>query len=289
MEVLEAPKKKRNWVPLIVALSLLLACCVCAVPAALVGLLVPAVQRVREAAARTQTMNNMSQVAKAAHLAHDKNKKFPPYAGPYDDVKGVLLTFHTHLLPYLDQMALYKAITQGRGGNIPGGWQNAVIPPYISTMDPSLHSGGAGACNFPVNLRLYYTFGGNGTLSPPNNPLYPKMPNSFPDGTSNTLLLATKYMVCGTGGSLWADPQVNTPTSPTAASFGASMAKWQAAPTQAQCNPLQGTAVSFGPQNIQVALCDASVRTVTVNISPATWAAVHTPGAGDILGADWDN
>jgi hypothetical protein len=115
------------------------------------------------------------------------------------------------------------------------------------------------------------------------------MPNSFPDGTSNTLLLATKYMVCANGGSFWADPNGNAQNSPTAAHFGFSMAKWQVAPTQAQCNPLQGTAVSFGPQNIQVALCDASVRSVAVNISPATWAAVHTPGANDVVGPDWDN
>jgi hypothetical protein len=284
LEVLEVPKKKRNWVPLIVALSLLLACCVCAVPAALIGLLVPAVQRVREAAARTQTLNNMSQVAKAVHLAHDKNKKFPPYFGPYADARAPL-TFHTHLLPYLDQVTVYKAMTQGGGAGV----TNAVVPAYVSSMDPSLNSGGAGACNFPVNLRLYYTFGGQGSLSPANNPIYPKMPNSFPDGTSNTLLLATKYMVCGGGGSLWADPNSNAQNSPTAAQFGSSMAKWQVAPPKERCDPLQGTAVSFGPQNIQVALCDASVRSVSVNISPATWAAVHTPGAGDILGADWDN
>ena len=45
--------------------------------AILIGLLVPAVQRVRESANRTQTMNNLSQTAKAIHLAHDNNKKFP--------------------------------------------------------------------------------------------------------------------------------------------------------------------------------------------------------------------
>jgi hypothetical protein len=67
------------------------------------------------------------------------------------------------------------------------------------------------------------------------------------------------------------------------------MALWQAAPRKEKCDPLKGTAVSFTPYNIQVAMCDASVRSVSINISPATWQAVHTPGANDSIGADWDN
>jgi hypothetical protein len=156
-------------------------------------------------------------------------------------------------------------------------------------VDPTFDSGGAGGCNFPVNLRLFYTEGGLGTLSRPDNPIYPRMPNSFPDGTSYTLLFATKYMVCGNGGSLWDDPGHNALDSPTAATFGASMGLWQVAPTKKKCDPLQGTAVSFTPNSIQVAMCDTSVRSVSINISPATWQAVHTPGANDPIGADWDN
>jgi hypothetical protein len=66
------------------------------------------------------------------------------------------------------------------------------------------------------------------------------------------------------------------------------MQLWQSAPSQAACDPLAGTAVGFRPQSIQVALCDASVRSVSVGISQATWQAVHTPIAGDVVGPDWD-
>jgi len=288
----EVPKKKTNWVPLIVCLSLLLFCCCLAVPAALIALLLPGLQRVRDDnMAVMSNMNNMSQCAKAVHLAHDNNKKFPPYYGPYGAARANL-SFHTHLLQYVDQIQVYNAIVNPQlnqgGGGLAGGATNAIIPAYVSSLDPTQTGGGAGACNFPVNLRLYYTLGGLGELIPVNTPYYPKMPQAFKqDGIANTLLFATKYMNCGNGGSHWYD--TNAQNSPTAAHFGVSMNLWQRAPTQIQCNPLLGTAVSFGPQNIQVAMCDASVRIVSVGISAATWQAVHTPNAGDVVGADWDN
>ncbi len=128
---------------------------------------------------------------------------------------------------------------------------------------------------------------GSGRCHPKPRSIYPKMPDSFPDGLSVTLLFATKYHHCGpNGGSLWAD--TNALSSPNAATFGASMALWQPAPTQAACNPTSGTAVSFNVQSIQVAMCDASVRSVGSGISSATWQAVHTPGGADVAGPDWE-
>src|SRR5262249_27415383 len=143
--------------------------------------------------------------------------------------------------------------------------------------------------NYPVNLRIFYTEGGLGSLSPPGALIYPRMPHTFrEDGTSNTMLFATKYQNCGkNGGSLWGDN--NGLHSPTAATFGASMALWQKAPSQASCNPASGTAVSFSMTTIQIAMCDASVRNVSASVSAATWQAAHTPSAGDVLGPDWDN
>jgi hypothetical protein len=189
------------------------------------GVLVPGCYRVRDTGSRTAMLNNLGQVAKAAHNAHDSFKKFPPYFGVY--AAGTPMTFHAHLLQFVDQQTLYKQLT-GETKGVGAGTQlaQAVVPAYITSMDPTLSSSGAGGCNFPVNVRLYYTFGGTGTLSPPDAPVYPKMPNSFPDGTSNTLLLATKYMQCGNGGSLWMDPGKNAAHSPTAAAFGFSMGMW---------------------------------------------------------------
>ena len=198
--------------------TLLKAVLVLAALATVVGLAVPAIQRARLAQARQTTFNNLSDYAKAVHLAHDQYKKFPPYFGPYGD-KDTPLTFHTHLLPFVEQQALYDNPTG-----------KEVVSVYCSALDPTQTAHGAGATNFAVNLRLYYTQGGaaNGTLSVGKNLIYPKMPGTFSDGTSNTLLFATRYQVCGTGGSMWNDPGGNAPNSPTNATFGAVMNRgWQ--------------------------------------------------------------
>src|SRR5437899_1393190 len=73
---------------------------VIAIIAILIALLVPAVQKVRDAAARTQCTNNLKQLALAMHGCHDAQKAFP-YASRAD----VLDAYNwTHLLlPYVDQ------------------------------------------------------------------------------------------------------------------------------------------------------------------------------------------
>jgi prepilin-type N-terminal cleavage/methylation domain-containing protein len=258
---------------------------VIAIIAILIGLLVPAVQRVREAAARTATMNNLSQMGKATHLSHDQYKKFPPYAGIYG-AKATPLTFHGHLLPFVDQNSIYSMPNP-----------NGVVAPYLSTMDPTQTGSGLGAnnlsaCNFPVNIRLFYSNGGglaNSTLQTGQlNLVYPKLPGSFPDGPSNTLLFATKYMNCGAGGSFWNDPLLYAPPMTNSATFGTNITGlWQVAPTQSTCNATAGTAVAFTVQAIQVTLCDGSARSVATGVSSATWQAVQTPGAGDPIGSDW--
>jgi hypothetical protein len=236
-------------------------------------------QRVRTPSRRTTTMNHMSQCAHAALIGHDQFKTFPPYFGPYGS-KEESFTFHVHLLPYLDQATLYaKPAPTG------------TVDLYLSDLDLTQTANGANGCNFPVNLRLYYDQGGLGALTSLENKnlIYPKMPGSFPDGVSTTLLFATKYMNCGAnGGSRWLDPGNNGLNSLTAATFGASMGLWQAAPSRDKCDPSAGTAQSLVAQGIYVAMCDASVRSISVGLSQATWQAAHTPGGNDALGDDWN-
>jgi prepilin-type N-terminal cleavage/methylation domain-containing protein len=86
----------------------------------LVGLLVPAVQKVREAAARTQCQNNLKQIGLALHGYHDANHRFPPgywASGPYLD--GVSDTspgwgWATFILPYLEQDNVFRQLNLGQ-------------------------------------------------------------------------------------------------------------------------------------------------------------------------------
>jgi prepilin-type N-terminal cleavage/methylation domain-containing protein len=104
---------------------------VIAIIAILIGLLLPAVQKVREAAGRIQSANNLHQIGLALHSAHDSTGAFPPilvnqwashfaggsvhYSGPYlldsQATAGIdKTTFFYCLLPYLEQRNLHESI-----------------------------------------------------------------------------------------------------------------------------------------------------------------------------------
>src|SRR5438067_769906 len=127
---------------------------VIAIIAVLIGLLLPAVQKVREAAARIKCANNLKQLGLAIHVYADVNNGMVPPGGgcnPFFDWSdtGDLGSFHVFLLPYMEQDNLYKilgglgynqkpnsgAINRAFGPNsgVPGG-ELGILPKTFSYM-----------------------------------------------------------------------------------------------------------------------------------------------------------
>jgi prepilin-type N-terminal cleavage/methylation domain-containing protein/prepilin-type processing-associated H-X9-DG protein len=136
---------------------------VIAIIAILIALLVPAVQKVREAANRTQCQNSLKQIGLALHNYHDVQKHLPFGKGPaYAGAAGYARwSVHSQILPYIEQDPLYRALdfhfppnTPGMAGPVinfmpaytnPGG-QNAqcmsLVPLFLCPSDPRPLEGG---------------------------------------------------------------------------------------------------------------------------------------------------
>lgn len=194
---------------------------VIAIIAILIGLLLPAVQKVREAAARTQSQNNLKQIGIAIHACHDVNQKLPTTTGCFpatgqgtnwgeDSVPSRFGTIQYFLLPYLEQDNLFRAPWiapgDGTGGSGSQSWRtknnaNATITAlkvFAAPNDPGLNTNGTawdrgGAASYASN---WHAFGGGwdedwqvGGKS--------RIPASFSDGTSNTIAFLERYSICG--------------------------------------------------------------------------------------------
>jgi prepilin-type N-terminal cleavage/methylation domain-containing protein/prepilin-type processing-associated H-X9-DG protein len=188
---------------------------VIAIIAVLVGLLLPAVQRVREAAARTQCQNNLKQVALAVHSYHDARGLLPPGnsnpTATYYTLTGAgYWNWSTLVLPYLEQDNLYARLDP-EGANRNGVGAPAASPllpvlqtpvkPYLCPSDrgPVLNGRFAGQAktNYVINKGGSMTVPANatgGTASVGNlvhlNSV--RKWGNVSDGLSNTLLLGER-------------------------------------------------------------------------------------------------
>jgi len=205
---------------------------VIAIIAVLIGLLLPAVQKVREAANRMKCANNLRQIGLAAHHYHDVHQHLPPAIGYYPPAAGAFGGYFFHLLPYAEQDNLYRSALGSVTFPAPDG-PTAVYYPgnknvygqplsiFRCPSDPSVGSDGV----VPVGG---YSFGASGyafnalvvaenditTMPFKTNPQgKTRIDADIPDGSSNTILHAEKYARCSNttmappfqdGGAAWA-------------------------------------------------------------------------------------
>jgi prepilin-type N-terminal cleavage/methylation domain-containing protein/prepilin-type processing-associated H-X9-DG protein len=108
---------------------------VIAIIAVLIGLLLPAVQKVRAAAARAKCLNNLKQLALAAHNCHDATGSFPPTWAPTPGNPTISTPWAVQVAPFLEQEALRRR-WPGAGANLPTSYgENDAL---VETVIPSL-------------------------------------------------------------------------------------------------------------------------------------------------------
>jgi prepilin-type N-terminal cleavage/methylation domain-containing protein/prepilin-type processing-associated H-X9-DG protein len=181
---------------------------VIAIIAVLIGLLVPAVQKVRGAAARISCGNNLHQIGLALHNYESDRRNFPN-----GGTKSNGFSVHVYLLPYLDQDVLYQTVNFNALYNAPanatvtGATVKTLLCPADPTAGPPAGWGGTNyRCNngtIPVNsYGADDTSGVNVAMPAPNGGFFPDLPSptkgytvaAFKDGLSNTAAFSEHIM-----------------------------------------------------------------------------------------------
>jgi len=297
---------------------------VIAIIAILIGLLLPAVQKVREAAARMSCGNQLKQIGLAVHNYQSSYGKVPhaegvppgvnnPYGGGTTNPSptGAFGTTFFYLLPYIEQDALFK---QANGDSMNVGPN--VVKIFICPSDPSVVNANTyGGCGVMQSQNIQRNGFGSACYAANVMVFEPRGPQSvevaMPDGTANTVMFAERYRNCSpdgangggctlpawawntiqNGGDPWSSPTFGAQNDGIyqmnygGAQFSSGSIGFQAGPRAQQCNWY----VTQGghTSSMQVALGDGSVRGVASGVSVTTWVRACTPNDGQPLGTDW--
>jgi len=270
---------------------------VIAIIAILIGLLLPAVQKVREAANRMTSSNNLKQMSLALHNVASNTTQgqlppaygfFPPGTGPSADWQqsGAEGSIYFHLLPFIEQGNMYNSAATGTSGHLGYQLQWAGLPrsvkTYVAPADPT-NDTTKDFASYRTNLLAF---------SPPpgsNSWDGPRLPATFSDGTSNTVAFAEGFgTVQGYSSAIWYGTydrqsdgaRLNGPSYTATTSEPAFTTQPPQAALGDRPNALNGI-------SIQVALMDGSVRTVGSGITATTWYSANHPSDNVPLGSDW--
>jgi prepilin-type N-terminal cleavage/methylation domain-containing protein len=156
---------------------------VIAIIAVLVGLLLPAVQKAREASARTQCVNNLKQIGLGAQTYHDSFKALPQNHRPLGAQAGnVRERWFTHILPFIDQNTLYNLYDETSNWD-----SNGALASYPTTTPAPAagYNGNAAIVSTPIPIAQCPSAPNSTRLD--NNP---QLSSPFGWGTNNPLVSA---------------------------------------------------------------------------------------------------
>jgi len=270
---------------------------VIAIVAILIGLLLPAVQMVREAAARSSCLNNLKQIGLALHDFQGSHNTLPPGNWFFPDAPNMSKGMATpnngygsiffHLLPYLEQDDLYKSsygTAPGWTGNhyLASALEGRPVKGFVCPSDPSNDAATAGRAlgSYVSNYRALPSWG------------VTRIPASFPDGTTNTILITEHFGRCR---------KAVPPYGPTEALWTGADSSF-ADRNLPQVRPVWGSTVSPMPNprvclnvraqtphtgTINVCLGDGSARPIGTAMNPNTWLLALRPDDGQAMPGDW--
>ncbi len=287
---------------------------VIAIIAILIGLLLPAVQKVREAAARMSCQNNLKQIGLAMHNYESANGGLPPRRNL---TAGQRRGWGPAILPYVEQAALGGNYRLDRDFYAPENAANITVPLKIFTC-PSvpnnprtievnysgvISTGAAGDYFGPNSFQsaLYgnQSLSGNNTCTAMHDGVNRKF-TEITDGTSNTLLVSEQ---AGRPGFYILGKQQASNTSQAAYNQWGPWAAYQVTrvqqfgsdgitadgtggPCTINCNNSQGF-YAFHTGGAPAVFCDGSVRFLRVGLHPNTLFGMITINGGEIFSEDF--
>jgi prepilin-type N-terminal cleavage/methylation domain-containing protein len=285
---------------------------VIAIIAVLVGMLLPAVQKVREAAARSTCQNHLKQLGVAIHnYASTYQDKTVPGMAPYMSINTYPGGgWHWHLMPYIEQDNIPKNLiaanmyySWGSGGSVNGQSTSSAVKLYRCPSDPTPSGDGARSNNaggWPVTsyFRNYLMFDNTTMTSGGHGWTVSKYTiGNIPDGSSNTVGVVERYA------------DLNPPNNYSGSQYSGLYThhgqdryhwgyhqwapvygQWSTGAPQFGVNPRE--AAYYLPNSghkavVQVTMMDGAVKGVNAGITATTWSYAITPDDGNPLPANW--